>query len=301
MIGRLLPALLLSSLLAGPALHGRTPSGTGGAADSTGADTAAVSTGRVLLIGGAVAASMVTIHLYQQQGWWRDNRAPFHFEEDLVYGRGVDKLGHFYGGTLLSYGFSRCLLWSGMREEPALWWGSAGSLLFQTYVEVEDGFSTWGFDRVDFAGDVAGAAWPLVRHYVPAVRAVDLKMSYVPSPLLGEAGGSGFRGQQHLVIDDYEGQNFWLSLKVERVLPAEAARYWPDFLCVALGYGAREIAGPSPHGAWYLALDYDMTRVIPPTSGFLRTLGEVLNFIHLPSPAVRFAPSAVWYGFYFSG
>jgi hypothetical protein len=304
--------LLLGSLLAAPAAPGQssrfTLSQPGPAAyagertdTTTMADSSRVSTGRVLLVGGILATSMVTIHLYQQQGWWRDNRAPFHFDEDLVYGLGVDKLGHFYGGYVLSYGVTQCLRWAGVRDEPALWWGSAGSLLFQTYVEVEDGFSSWGFDRVDFAGDLAGAAWPLARHYVPELRAVDLKLSYAPSPLLGEQGGSGFRGQQHLVIDDYEGQNFWLSLKVEQLLPAEAARYWPDFLCLAVGYGARDVAGTGPHRVWFLGLDYDMTRVIPRSTGFLRSLGEVLNFIRLPAPAVRIAPGTVWYGLYFAG
>jgi hypothetical protein len=257
-----------------------------------------VSSLRLALIGGALASSMVVIHVYQQNGWWRDNRTSFHFQEDLVYGLSVDKIGHFYGASLLEFVIGNCAKWANASDQEALWLGAGGGLLFQTYVEVEDGFSTWGFDRVDFASDVAGAAWPVARYYVPSLRNYDLKLWYHPSPLLGSAGGSGFRGQKHLIIDDYEGQTFWLSAKVHNLLPAAAQQYWPSFLCVALGYGARDIAKQNPYPVWYVALDYDMTKIIPDNTVFLRTLGQLLNFIHLPSPTVRISPSAIWYGVY---
>ena len=62
--------------------------------DSTGypADTAAgINHTRLIIVGGAMAGAMVGIHLYQESGWWEYNRAPFHFREDLTYGRSVDK------------------------------------------------------------------------------------------------------------------------------------------------------------------------------------------------------------------
>src|SRR5258706_228656 len=42
--------------------------------------------GRLALVGGTLLSSMAAIHIYQQNGWWKDNRAAFHFQEDLVYG-----------------------------------------------------------------------------------------------------------------------------------------------------------------------------------------------------------------------
>src|ERR1041385_3865997 len=120
--------------------------------------------GRLALVGGALLSGMITIHIYQQNGWWQNNRAPFHFRENLVYGLNVDKIGHFYGGSLLTSLIGKSIEWANVPEASALLWGAGGSLLFQTYIEVEDGFSTWGFDRVDFASDVAGAAWPVAQH-----------------------------------------------------------------------------------------------------------------------------------------
>jgi hypothetical protein len=258
-----------------------------------------ISTGRLALVGGALFGSMAAIHIYQQNGWWRDNRAPFHFQEDLEYGLSVDKVGHFFGSYLFGFCLQKSLEWSNVPEPGALWMGSAGALLFQTYVEVEDGFSAWGFDRVDFASDVGGAAWPIARYYIPSLGNFDLKMSYHPSDLLGNPGGIGFKGQKHLMIDDYEGQTVWMSVKVHNLLPAPARPYWPDFLCLALGYGARDVADPRPYRVWFLALDLDMTALVPARTGFLKTLGEALNFIHMPLPAVRFSPGAIWYGIYF--
>lgn len=262
-------------------------------------DTSGISVGRLAIVGGALLGTMVAIHIAQQNSWWKDNRTSFHFEEDFTYALNVDKLGHFYGAHVLAYSISSSLKWANVSDVPALWLGSGGALLFQTYVEIEDGFATWGFDRVDFAADVAGAAWPLARHYLPALQTIDLKVSYHPSPILGKSGGVGFRGQHHLVLDDYEGQTYWLSVKVSSLLPESLDEFWPDFLGIAVGYGAREIAGPSPYRVYFASFDLDMTKVIPQTSGFLRTFSEVLNFIHMPLPAIQFSPNTIWYGLYF--
>ena len=260
-----------------------------------------VNYGRLALLGGLMAGSIVAIHLYQQAGWWRDNRAPFHFQEDLVYGRSVDKIGHFFGATAFTFVMRRALEGANLPPKKALWIGAGGALLFQTYVEVEDGFSAWGFDRVDWLSDLGGAAWPLLQDAVPSLQNYNLKFSYVPSDLLDRPGGSGFKGQKHLIIDDYEGQTFWLSVKMKKVLPACAANYWPSFLCLAAGYGARDIAGVgvSPYSVLFLTFDYDFAEIIPQSSTFLKDLTEALDFIHFPAPALRISPTAIWYGLYF--
>jgi hypothetical protein len=42
-----------------------------------------------------------------------------------------------------------------------------------------------------------------------------------------------------------------------------------------------------------------MTKIIPSDTWFLKTLGEALNFIHFPAPAVQVSPNTIWYGLYF--
>ena len=254
---------------------------------------------RCAIVGGVTVAAMASIHIYQQNGWWKNNRQSFHFREDLTYGSWVDKLGHFYGASVLTFIYNKSLQWAQFSDTDALWLGAGTSILFQTYVEVEDGYSKWGFDRVDFAADVAGALFPVAQHYAPVLKNFNFKFSYHPSDLLNEPGGVGFAGQKHIVFDDYEGQTIWLSLNVNNFVPHAVEMYWPDWLAFAVGYGAREVGGPDPHSILMLALDYDMTKIIPGDTWFLRTLGEALNFIHFPAPAVRISPDAVWYGLYF--
>jgi hypothetical protein len=263
-------------------------------------ETPQVKTARLAIVAGALAAGITTIHLYQANGWWKDNRSAFHFQEDLRYGLSVDKLGHFYGTAVLTFVFKKSLEWCSFSEESALHWGAGASALFQTYVEIEDGFHTWGFDRVDFATDLAGAAYPIAQYYWPYLRNFNFKFSYHASPLLNTKGlDVGFKGQKHIILDDYEGQTIWLSLRMNDLLPA-VAQVWPDWLCLAFGYGARDVGtAGGAYSVYFLALDFDVTKIIPQDTPFLRTLSESLNFIHLPAPAVRFSPGIVWYGLYF--
>jgi len=287
---------LLVSIVDPPAVRAQID--TTGAPIRT-ADTTGIDGARLAIVIGGLASAIAAVHIYQSQGWWNDNRSSFHFREDLSYGLSVDKLGHFYGAIAGAFIVRKSFLWTNMPYVEALWWGSATALMFQTYIEIEDGFSTWGFDRVDFAANVAGVAYPVAQHYWPFLRSFNMKFSYHPSSLIDEPGGIGFRGQKHTVFDDYEGQTLWLSVDVNTLLPKSVDRYWPDWLCLALGYGARDIATPDPYPVYYLALDFDVTRIIPQTTPFLRTLSETLNFIHLPAPAVRISPGIIWYGLYF--
>ncbi len=255
--------------------------------------------GRLAMIGGGLLGVGVAHQLYVEKAWWKDYGGPFHFREDLRYAKNVDKVGHFYAGMLTSVLGAKAFEWSGFRTEKALWLGAVAGSLFELYVEVQDGFSTlWGFDRVDAAANVGGAFFPVARRYAPFLKNFDLKFSYLPSNAEPPRGGP-FQNQKHLIVDDYEGQRFWLSLKLENLLPKSLKALWPDFLCVALGLGVRDLQRDGGHLELYLALDYDLTR-LPGESGFLRSLKEGLNFIHLPSPAIRVSPNVVLYGLYFS-
>lgn len=274
---------------------------SGDSASTTPDSIRPASTVKLVMVGGAVAGAMIGIHLYQESGWWKYNRAPFHFREDLTYGLWVDKIGHFYGTSLWAFGLRKALVWADLTERQALYLGSSGALLFQTFLEVEDGLSAWGFDRVDFASDFLGALWPIAQYHSPILREVDIKLSYRPSELLNTSGGGGFVGQKHLVVDDYEGQTYWLSIPPARWLPGAAGEIWPEFLDVAVGYGVRNVSASSgkPFPVVYIALDYDMKKIIPQTSSFLITLSEALNFIHFPSPAIQVSPDYIFYGLYF--
>lgn len=164
-------------------------------------------------------------------------------------------------------------------------------------IEIEDGFSTyWGFDRVDYATNLAGAWYPYLQHHVPFLKNYQIRFSYLPK----NAGQpSAIPGQTKTIFDDYEGQTLWLTVTPEGFLPVSWRTWWPGWLSLALGVSVRNNVSPDRHLVWYLAPDLDMRQIIPQDTGFLRDLSEALNFFHFPMPAVRIAPGIVWYGVYF--
>jgi hypothetical protein len=267
------------------------------AAAPPGGDTSGVNGTRLAIVAGSAAAGITAVHLYQQNAWWKEHRTSFHFREDLVYACNIDKIGHLYGASVMTFLFSKSLQWANLSEGSSLVWGATAATLFQTYVEIEDGYSEyWGFDRVDFASDVAGAWYPVLQHYVPQLKNVQLRFSYYPK----DAGAaSAIAGQTKTIIDDYEGQTFWLTITPHSWFP-EGKRWWPAFLGIAVGAAVRDNISADRYLAWYLAPELDFRFIIPQDTWFLRAVGEALNFLHLPMPAVRIGPGrAVWYGLYF--
>ena len=251
---------------------------------------------RLAIVGGVTAAGVTAIHLYQQNAWWKDHRTSFHMREDLSYAGNIDKIGHLYGASVLTFVFSKSLQWANMQESRSLVWGAIGSTLFQTYVEIEDGFAEyWGFDRVDYASNLLGAWYPVLQYHVPVFQNFQFRFSYLPKD---PGGPSAIPGQTKTLLDDYEGQTLWLTVTPRGLLP-ENATWWPEFLGIALGVSVRDNVSPDRYLTWYLAPDLDMRKIIPQDTWFLKTLGEALNFIHFPMPAVRFAPGVIWYGLYF--
>jgi hypothetical protein len=252
---------------------------------------------RLAVVGGVTAGTVAAIHIYQQNAWWKGHRSSFHFREDLVYACNVDKLGHLYAASTLTFCFGKSLSWAGLSESSGLLWGAVGSSLFQTYVEIEDGFSEyWGFDRVDFAGDLVGAWYPYFQYRFPVLKNFQFRFSYLPKNA-GEA--SAIPGQTKTILDDYEGQTIWLTVTPGGLLPDSWGGWWPRFLALALGVSVRNNVSPDRHLVWYIAPDLDMKHIIPQDTPFLRLLSEALNFIHFPMPAVQVAPGMVWYGLYF--
>ncbi len=258
---------------------------------------------RALIVGGVLGGLVTGIHIYQQNAWWKDRRTSFHFQSDNEYALNVDKAGHFFGGAVGSFLGRKSLEWSGASQSTALWGGFAMGALFELYVEIEDGFGPdWGFSPGDAIGDVLGAAWPLAQHYVPGLDQVHPKFSYYPSQAFRDGHHNGN------MIDDYDGQTTWMGVHVYGLLPKSWKPYWPEWLGIAVGVSVRNMpitvdgkyidVGPRERNI-IIALDYDMTKIIPGDHWLLIALKEGLNFIHFPSPAIRISPNFISYGLYF--
>ena len=227
----------------------------------------------------------------------------------------LDKGAHFMGGLVMAESLGDAFRWSGFGERSAALLGTAVSWAALLQIEMRDAyFREWGFSVPDFFYNTLGAGMPLVYSLVPGARAVGFKFSYFPSPLYRDhdkrlAAG---RPRTEFVIDDYEGMTFWVTLALDRVLRGRARALWPDYLGLALGYGATGLHGsnvkskgpfkeykdlPDARPEFFLSLDYDL-RFLPGEGGLLDSLKRHLNYLHLPAPAVRFYPDWRFYLLY---
>jgi hypothetical protein len=248
---------------------------------------------RLGIIGGALLTTTLIINYYQRNAWWLGERAPFHFQNDWKYALNVDKVGHVYATTAAQYIFQKSFEWSGVSESKAVWYGAGLALLFELYIETQDGFhKEWGFSPGDAMGDAVGALYPVLQHYVPPLKNVKFKWSYWPSNELRE-------GKKQMFIDDYQGQTYWISLSFYDWLPKSMQSWWPPFLGIAGGFAARNLnGGGSGERQYFIALDYDLTK-LPGDSWILKTLKESGNFFHFPAPALRITPTATFFVLYF--
>lgn len=242
---------------------------------------------RLAIFGGVTLATGVGLHIYQANAWWRDQRRSFHFQNDWQYALWIDKLGHFWAGSAVQHLFSSAFEWSNIDRKKSLWYGAILSSVYMLYIEFEDGFaSDWGFSPGDATADVLGSFYPVFQEYVPFMQNINLKYSYYPSKYFQNGGKAGCNLKT--VIDDYEGQSFYLSFRVNEFLPQNLEKYWPDFLCLALGYNIRNWDGfGKADKNFYLTLDYDLEK-IPLEGGFWDFLKKTLNHIHFPAPGIKY-------------
>lgn len=227
------------------------------------------------------------------KGWWDEGKTDFHFENDFYYAKNLDKLGHFASGVMMGELFYEGFYWSGLNEFYS--YLAAGSSAFLTHVaiDIKDGYSPdWGFSVFDVVFGTLGGFYPMAKRYVPAFKYFDLKWSYwINTKVYYRSSDTG------IFTDDYVNQTFWLSLKIYRMLPVKARKYYPEWLALALGLSideGRYVYGPDGklkkgHYEIYLAFDYDL-EAFRPRARWARTLIKTLNYFKLPAPTLQLYP-----------
>ena len=265
---------------------------------------------RLGLVCGAAASTVGATYLYLKQTWWKEKTTSFHFDNgaDLKYALNLDKFAHFYCGLIVADLFYGSLRWANLSESSAIWLGVGLGAFVQIAIEMKDGFSPrWGFSPYDVGAGIAGSFLYASQHYVPMMKNLDVKFSYYRRSDYYythlKTDGTGTWN------DDYVNQTYWLSFKINNVLSSSLERYWPDWLAVAVGMGVDEtlsgydVDHPERAGKgnieMYLALDWDITNILPSKSPVWEAIKHYLNYFKFPAPAIRITPSAIWYGLYF--
>jgi hypothetical protein len=285
-----------------------------------------INTSRLVIVSGGLVGLFVGFHFYQMNAWWKNERGPFHVQDDPDYALKIDKAGHFYGGMMSAKLGTGLADWVGYDQRTSAWIGAAIGSLWELYIEFEDGFGkNWGFSPSDATADVLGAFYPVAQEYWEPLRSFNVKFSYLPSKQLNETSSTG---NKKIIFDDYEGHTYWLRVDILNLLPEETKKEIPDYLKwlqIAFGYGLRNYNGEEEsvgHNVTdrelYIALDYNFEKLLNIDTEFFRSLksssvarsaAKIFDFFHFPSPAVRFtfpgklskSPThPIIYGFYFS-
>lgn len=285
------------------------------------------------LIGGTSVGYVATM-IGLNAAWYSDfERSRFHFFDDWGEWNDMDKAGHFYAAynesLLLFYGGR----WAGMPRKKALWMGVGFGTLFQTSIEVLDGFSDkWGFSVGDVAFNTGGLVLLAAQELAWQEQRITLKFSAhpvkYPNRFLRSADEEALTTIQSRADDlygekfyetflkDYNGQTIWASVNLRSFMKNENSRI-PSWLNVAVGYGADRLLGGFDN-SWtddngrsfttsgidfsrrrqlYLSFDIDFTR-IKTKKPFLKGLLICLNALKFPAPALEWNSHGGGFRFY---
>ena len=284
------------------------------------------------LIGGTSVGYVATM-IGLNAAWYADfERSRFHLFNDWGEWNDMDKVGHFYAAynesLILMYGG----LWAGMPRKKAMWLGVGFGALFQTSIEVLDGFSDkWGFSIGDIAFNTGGLALLAAQEFAWQEQRITLKFSAYPvnypQTVLNATNGGGsttvadraaeLYGEKfyETFLKDYNGQTLWASFNIRSFLKKEDSKI-PQWLNLAVGYGADNLLGgfanswsndelnyaASPvdfprRRQFYLSFDVDFTR-IKSRHPFVKGLLICLNALKFPAPALEWNTNGGGFRFY---
>ncbi|MBT3344656.1 MAG: DUF2279 domain-containing protein [Gemmatimonadetes bacterium] len=287
-------------------------------ADDEGARNATLRPRRLIALGVFGATAHYVGYQYFERAWYQGKRrGSIRWLQDWsgeTYVH-VDKGGHFMSGLFMSRSIGQAFEWTGFtpRQAAALGALTSWGLLFE--VEMRDAyFDQWGFSIPDFVANTAGVSVPLLHTYIPATRAIGFKFGWFPSRLYRDydARLAANLPRTRYAIDDYEGMTFWMTFAIDSALRGEVQRMWPDWLGIAVGYGATGMHGsnvksrgrereyldrPDARPEIIISLDAD-ARYLPGNGEIWSLFKEQLNWLHLPAPAVRVYPDLRFYLLY---
>lgn len=238
--------------------------------------------------------------------WYADyNTGKFHFFNDNPEWAQMDKVGHMYSAYAETKYAGKLLEWSGFEATEAVWLGSAYSLLFQTTIEVFDGFSEgWGASTGDIAANFAGTGLYLGQEMLWKEQRIAMKFSFRTTPYAAMRPELLGYNAMESMVKDYNGQKYWLSANLASFLKEDSRM--PKWLNVSVGYGIDGFISGRPGDLpdnfpnnpenfprmrlFYLSPDIDLEKIEVKNRALKATL-SILNNFKFPLPAVGFSQS----------
>jgi hypothetical protein len=234
------------------------------------------------------------------KSWYKNKLTHFTVKDDTGEWLQMDKMGHVYTSYQIARHTAAIYKKTGISKKQMLVYGAISGIIFQTPIEILDGFSPdYGFSPGDMIANITGsvlylgqvALWDEVR-IQPKYSFHYTSLSKVRPELLGS-------NRYESWLKDYNGQTYWLSASPRSFLRGSN---WPAWLCFSVGYGIQNMVsaergksiemGYRPYRQYYLSLDIDLTK-IKSKSKFVRTIGFLANSLKIPAPALVFSKKGV--------
>jgi len=249
---------------------------------------------KTLLNYSLVAYSLSSFYV-EYQWWWKGNYRPFQYGNDGFmnnYSLGVDKAGHFFTSYFYFQALYEFMEWGGFDEQTKLLTSIAIPSFYALSIELNDGFTAYSFSGYDLTANLAGIGYGVLQRQFPVLQNFKFKWSYYPSGAITVKVKNKFP-----IASDYDGHIYWLSIDIHSALPNGMKNYWPKFLNLAVGYGAKNVShlnagfgevnktGPSAR-KFAVSLDYNLGS-FDIENDFLYTVRNIVDYFHFPAPGIR--------------
>jgi VanZ family protein len=235
--------------------------------------------------------------------WYSDySQTNFHLFNDEAEWQQMDKCGHIMSAYSIGKPLFRIFQWTGMNDTKSVLYGAGIAYLYQSTIEMFDGFSSeWGFSLSDVGANTLGSAILISQQLLWNQQRIVLKESFHQTKYSAYRPNVLGKDLAENILKDYNGQTYWASVNVFSFLQNKESKF-PKWLSVAVGYGAEGMVGartnPSEvdgkvvpsfqqYRQYYLGLDFELSR-LETKSKFLNGFFKVINIVRLPAPAVEF-------------
>lgn len=174
------------------------------------------------------------------------------------------------GNALYSYVITRTLrygyAYAGFSPLTATALSATNMLLFHSYIKYRESLY-YGAQKHDFIGAWSGMSFALLQAAIPELERVQYKWFWFDN-----RKNKGFAWS---FLEEYRAQRFFVSVRLGDLL------FGPKILQgVGIGFGGGMQGTGKVRN--YVGVDYDIRALLP------SFLGEALNYIHLPLPAVYY-------------
>lgn len=227
-------------------------------------------------------------HYTAQELWYEDAQtSAFHFNDAFSEYLQMNKVANSFAAYQESYRSYFAYRRAGIVHEKALLYGALTSLIFQTSIEVVDGFyKEYGFSSTDLLNTLIGTSLFVWQQEIFREQFIKIKFSFYPTEYSREVFDNGIES----LFKDYDAQTYWVSINANKLFLREKM---PDWVNIALGYstnglGIQNVYNENESREVIFSLDVDFSKIAT-KSKVLKFLLRQISFIKLPFPALQWS------------